>query len=190
MVKTLSQVREQIAKLQATERKLREAEAVGVVQKMKVAIEFYGFTPEDLFGPKSQSAVPGSPPSARNISTAATPRSKSKSRIGLKAQYSDGAGNEWVGRGARPLWLREALAAGKPLSEFAISRAAKKKATLDANAATNSVGAGAVPAKSSQKRPATVKYRDGDKSWTGRGPMPRWLKAAANNGKKVDDFLV
>ena len=36
------------------------------------------------------------------------------------AKFSDGQGNTWVGRGKRPQWLRDALAAGKQLSDFAI----------------------------------------------------------------------
>ena len=31
-----------------------------------------------------------------------------------------GHGNTWVGRGKRPQWLRDALAAGKQLSDFEI----------------------------------------------------------------------
>jgi DNA-binding protein H-NS len=35
------------------------------------------------------------------------------------AAYSDGKGNAWGGRGPRPRWLKEALAAGAKLEEFA-----------------------------------------------------------------------
>jgi DNA-binding protein H-NS len=35
-------------------------------------------------------------------------------------KYSNGAGGTWGGRGKRPTWLRDALAAGKQLSDFAV----------------------------------------------------------------------
>ncbi|UUX97929.1 H-NS histone family protein [Aquabacterium sp. J223] len=35
------------------------------------------------------------------------------------AKYRDNHGNEWVGRGKRPQWIKDALAAGKTLEEFA-----------------------------------------------------------------------
>lgn len=34
-------------------------------------------------------------------------------------RYGDGNGNVWSGRGPRPKWLKDALAAGKSLAEFA-----------------------------------------------------------------------
>jgi DNA-binding protein H-NS len=35
-------------------------------------------------------------------------------------RFRDAQGNVWVGRGPRPKWLREALASGKTLEEFAV----------------------------------------------------------------------
>ena len=46
------------------------------------------------------------------------PRTKRKT-ASSSAKYADGKGNVWGGRGPRPLWLREALAAGKRLEDFA-----------------------------------------------------------------------
>ena len=40
------------------------------------------------------------------------------------------------------------------------------------------------------REPATVKYRDGDKTWTGRGRLPTWLTAAEAQGHSRDEFLV
>jgi len=40
-------------------------------------------------------------------------------------------------------------------------------------------------------RKAPVKYRDkAGNTWAGRGAKPRWLVAAINRGKKLDDFLI
>ncbi len=38
---------------------------------------------------------------------------RSKNKISSEAKFRDEAGNDWVGRGPRPLWLRTALANGK-----------------------------------------------------------------------------
>ena len=40
------------------------------------------------------------------------------------------------------------------------------------------------------REPAAVKYRDGDKTWTGRGRLPTWLTAAEAQGHSRDEFLV
>ncbi|MEA2934001.1 MAG: DNA-binding protein [Variibacter sp.] len=35
------------------------------------------------------------------------------------------------------------------------------------------------------------KYRDNEgNSWSGRGAMPRWMRAAVDAGKKAEDFLI
>lgn len=41
-----------------------------------------------------------------------------------------------------------------------------------------------------ERAPATIKYRDGDNTWTGRGKQPKWLVEAIANGKSKEDFLV
>jgi len=38
----------------------------------------------------------------------------------VAAKFRDADGNTWAGRGKRPVWLREALAAGRTLEEFAV----------------------------------------------------------------------
>lgn len=51
------------------------------------------------------------------------PRRSSGPRAGGKvaAKYRDpSSGKEWSGRGLKPTWLREALAAGKTLQDFSI----------------------------------------------------------------------
>ena len=36
-----------------------------------------------------------------------------------------------------------------------------------------------------------AKYADGQgNSWSGKGPMPQWLKNAAAAGKKLDDYII
>lgn len=54
----------------------------------------------------------------------------SKSLKGKKvaAKYKGPNGELWAGRGARPIWLREALQGGKSLEDFAIGGGAAPKA--------------------------------------------------------------
>jgi DNA-binding protein H-NS len=46
-------------------------------------------------------------------------------------KYRDKNGNQWAGRGAQPVWLREALKGGAKAEDFLIAKAApaKKKKT-------------------------------------------------------------
>jgi len=46
-------------------------------------------------------------------------------------------------------------------------------------------------AAATKKALPAVKYRDErGNAWSGRGPRPRWFKAALEAGKSADDFLV
>lgn len=50
----------------------------------------------------------------------------------------------------------------------------------------------ATPAKKSAG-PAKAKYRDSDNpqnTWAGRGRKPRWLVAALENGRNLEDFAI
>lgn len=43
--------------------------------------------------------------------------------------------------------------------------------------------------RSGNSKSLEAKYRDGDgRSWSGRGPRPRWLREALEQGKKLEDF--
>lgn len=45
----------------------------------------------------------------------------------------------------------------------------------------------------SEKAPVEPKYRNpanASETWTGRGKKPRWLQAAVDAGKKLEDFLI
>ena len=184
MSQTYSQIQAQIAKLQTAAETLRKAELAEVIAKIRVAISAYDLTPEDLFGAKSRK-----PATARRV---ADRQSVSKSTGDRTPRFADGAGNAWVGRGPRPRWLREALAAGKPLSDFAVAGGAR----------TPSIDVSSAPAKASKKVAAkakvkatkkrvAVKYRDETgNSWTGRGSRPKWFKEALAAGKSPDQFLV
>lgn len=172
MAETLLQLKKQIAALEAKAAKIRQAEAKGVISKIRAAIDAYDLTAEDLFGKSA-----GESKGAR--------RARSTG-----AKYSDGKGNTWVGRGKRPDWLRSALAAGANLSDFAQGAAAAPGAAADGNAAPKAARAG----KKARGRKASarkVKYQDGaGNSWSGRGRRPAWIVDALAAGKSVQDFAV
>lgn len=170
MTQTYKQIQKQIESLQRQADKLRSQEVEGVVGRIKVAITHYGLTADQLgfaFGAgsgKGKLRVPRS-----GIASKAKKPSTS-------AKYADGQGNEWLGRGPRPHWLRDALAAGKTLEEFA----------------TNVAPSEAAPriAKPAAKRKAKASYKDQNgNAWSGMGPKPRWLKDALAAGATLDQFI-
>jgi len=147
MAKTVDQIREQIAKLQAQEQALLQKEAQGVIAQIKVAVEHYGITPEQIFGTDGaakktaarKAAAPrktaakaakkvGRAKAAKaekpaKVAKAAKPKKAASVAKGTKiaAKYKDDAGNAWSGRGSQPRWLRAAIEAGKKLEDFAVA---------------------------------------------------------------------
>ena len=162
MTQSYQQIQKQIEVLQRKAEKLREQEVEGVIARIKVAIEHYGLTAEQLgFG-----AAGG----GRKGKAAKTNSVRA-------AKYSDGQGNSWSGMGKRPTWLREALDGGRTLEEFAIAAAASAPASRGGQAAR------------SKKRPSKIAYRDdAGHTWSGMGPKPRWLKEALLAGKTLEEM--
>lgn len=119
MAQTYAQIQKQIAKLTLEAEKLRRQEIAGAVAQIKEIMETYGLTLSDL-GPTKRKTR------AKAASSVAKPGSKPARKIGKKAAhpsnkvlYRDEAGNTWGGRGPRPKWLRDALASGKQLQDYA-----------------------------------------------------------------------
>jgi DNA-binding protein H-NS len=54
---------------------------------------------------------------------------KKASLLGRKVppKYRDKHGNQWAGRGAQPVWLRDALKGGAKIEDFLIAKGAAKK---------------------------------------------------------------
>jgi len=166
MAKSYSQVLKEIEVLKSQAAEMRQKEVGGVIARMKEAIAFYNLKPGDLFGGGAKAAAKGSRPASE-----AAPR------------YRDSAGNVWGGRGPRPQWLRNALDAGKQLSDFDT-----------AGKAGSSVGNGVVAPKrkkaaAKKKLGGTIRYRDdAGNTWTGFGPKPRWYKEALAAGKSPEQL--
>lgn len=161
-MQSYKQIQKQIETLQRQAEKLRDQEVQGVVARIKVAIAHYGLTAEQLgFGG-------GSTPVRK-------PKNQSKA-ASTSAKYSDGKGNEWAGRGPRPHWLRDAIAAGRTLDEFSVGTTVPKQVAS---------------AKAAPKRKIAIRYRDDNgNTWTGRGSKPRWLAEALETGAALEQFAV
>lgn len=174
MAQTYTQIQKQIEALQKQADKLRQSEVSGVVERIKEAIAHYGLTADQLFGASSSGARKATSSSAKAAGKGGRAKGASSTA------YSDDAGNTWGGRGPRPRWLRDALAAGTTLEEFATGSASMKSAA----------GAAKMPTgKSKGKRTAKASYRDeSGNSWSGFGPKPGWLKTALAAGKTLEDF--
>lgn len=95
---------------------MKKRELPDVVAKIKDAIAHYGLTAADLglASGSVRSAPKSAPKSARGGAA------KRKSSVG-GVKFRDGAGNSWSGRGPRPKWFKEALAAGASLESMQAS---------------------------------------------------------------------
>ena len=107
--KNLADVMAEIEKLQREAERLKREEVDGVIGRIKEAIATYGLTAADL-------GLAGAAKRAGKKPAAGRKRSPS---AGSGVRYRDAAGNTWGGRGPRPKWLRDAVANGQPLSDFA-----------------------------------------------------------------------
>lgn len=169
MTTSYTQIQKKIAALQQKADALRAKEVRGVIDRIKIAIEHYGLTADQLgFGSSTGGAKRGTAPAARGAAPA--PR------------YSDGQGNEWSGRGPRPRWLKDALAAGRQLDE--LTNLADRAGQAKASAAGKT-------SKPLAKRKAKAQYRDeAGNTWGGMGPRPRWLREAIASGTSLESLLV
>jgi len=112
MTQTYAQLVKKMETLQAQAEKARSKEVKGVIGRIREAITAYGLTAEDLgFGSK---AKPGRKPAA------AKKVARKAGKTARAVKYRNEAGEGWVGRGKRPQWLRDALAGGKTLEDFAV----------------------------------------------------------------------
>lgn len=113
MARTYEQVMRQIDALQAEAEKLRRKEVDGVIERIRDAIKHYGITAADL---GLSAAARGAPGRKRKgpKGAAAAPKTQAPAR------FQDETGRTWAGRGKRPQWLRDALAAGRQLDEFKV----------------------------------------------------------------------
>ena len=114
MTKTYADVVKQIENLSREAEKLKRKEVEGVIARIREAIDAYGLSASDLGlvgrrGPRPGTVRRGPKAKAAGKRAGARP-----------AKFRDENGNSWGGRGPRPQWLRDALANGKKLEDFAV----------------------------------------------------------------------
>lgn len=171
MAQSYLQIQRQIETLQRQAEKLKSQEVAGVVERIKVAVAHYGLTAEQLgFG----TGKPASRTAAKSLGNASSKTSKT-------AKYTDGQGNVWSGRGPRPHWLRDALAAGQSLESFASGSEPMTNPKAKAKTAKP---------KAASKRVAQHYRDENGNAWSGFGPKPRWLKDALAAGGTLAQFAV
>lgn len=114
MARTLADIQRSIAKLQKEAEGVKAKEVVGVIERIKLAIESYGLTADDLFGTKVKKVR--MPKVASAVKVKRTTK-KSTSQMKFKDPSS---GKGWSGHGRRPDWYLKALASGKTPEDLAI----------------------------------------------------------------------
>lgn len=121
--RSLADIQAEIERLKKEAEALRKAEVAEVVARIKEAIKHYELTAEDLgLAPPRRGRKPGS----KNVVAPAGRRKPGKAKAGKSGvpKYSDGQGRTWTGRGKRPTWFVEAVAAGKRPEDLLITQAA------------------------------------------------------------------
>lgn len=109
MAKTYAEIQKEIESLQKTAETLRQKEVAGVIERIKAAIATYELSAQDLgFG--ARAAAPAAPGAKAKRGRKAVARGAAK--------YRNVDGRTWSGRGRRPAWINDALAAGKSLDDF------------------------------------------------------------------------
>lgn len=118
MTKTYAQLKKQIEALSQQADALRRKEKAGVVARIKEAIAAYELTAADLG--LDASGASRARRAGGAVRPAGAPVRRRRAPGEVQARYRDESGNVWGGRGPRPRWLREAIAAGRKLEEFAV----------------------------------------------------------------------
>ncbi len=114
MTKTYTQIVKQIEALKLEADKMRKQEVDGVVARIREAIKFYNLSIADLgLGSKPKGVV---------VATPAVKRKKAKAKAPKVIKFRNETGGSWGGIGKRPQWLRDAIASGKSLQDFAVNK--------------------------------------------------------------------
>lgn len=121
MPRTLAEIKAEIEKLNKEATKVRSAEIKDVVARIRKAVSHYGLTAEEIFGKPRRSAAAASKAGlAKKRGSTAKKGKAPKAKAAAVIRFKDELGNSWVGRGKRPQWLRDALAAGRKIEDFAV----------------------------------------------------------------------
>jgi DNA-binding protein H-NS len=114
MARTLADIQRSIAKLQKEAEGVKAKEVVGVIERIKAAIETYGLTSDDLFGTKVKKVrMP-------KVASAAKVKKTTKKTAAPMKFKDESTGKTWSGHGRRPDWYLKAIAGGKTPEDLAI----------------------------------------------------------------------
>ena len=116
MTKTYAQVMKQIDSLSKEAERLKRKEIDGVISRIKRAIDAYGLTAADL----GLGARIGRPAGVKTLGNRKAAKALKPGKAAKPVRFRDDTGNTWIGRGPRPQWIQDALAAGKKLGDFAV----------------------------------------------------------------------
>lgn len=101
VMRTYKVIQDEIAKLQAEAGQVLKVAREEAIAEVKAKIAEFGLSAKDL-----------------GLVAAGSPVRQGKGR--LPGKYRSVEGKEWSGRGRKPEWIKDALAAGKSLDEFKI----------------------------------------------------------------------
>ena len=114
MARTLADIQRNIAKLQKEAEGVKAKEVVGVIERIKAAIESYGLTSDDLFGTKVKKTRVSKAISSEKVK-------KTTKKAAAPMKFADlASGKGWSGHGRRPDWYLKAIASGKTPEDLAI----------------------------------------------------------------------
>lgn len=197
MPKSYVETLKDIEELNKKAEDLRKKEAPGVIERMKQAIQVYGITAEDLGLTAGASSASSTSRKPVKVSKASSKPSKSSA----EPKYRGGEGETWGGMGKRPDWLRAALASGRKIEEFLVSAAGSDSSAAPADGSSIESSSDAAAKRSPTKRAKAKKtsskkssaapkvmFRDpaSQRTWSGMGPRPKWLKEAEAAGQTIE----
>ena len=113
------QLKDLIRKAQQRERQLVKGLVAEVRAKVKAIIRDAGLTVSEVFGTGARRG-PGRPPKAATAKKGAKKKVKRGYKVKPKYRNPDNPAPTWAGRGLKPKWYRQALAAGRKETDLLI----------------------------------------------------------------------
>ena len=146
-MKTYSEIKAEIAKLETQAQAARKSEVAGVVAKIKAAIEAYGITAADLgFGRAAAKTV-----------TKKNGSKKKNASTGVPKYRDPKTGKTWTGRGKPPTWI----AGVKNRDAYLIGTQAAEARATSSKGSTGGAGKAKVTAKASGKKKSVPTKKGG-----------------------------
>jgi DNA-binding protein H-NS len=120
MAKTLEQIQKQIDALQREAATVRKREVGKVIDRIRVAIQHYQLTPQELFGAGGGKRGRRAGTAGAAAGKSAATGSRGRKTVGKIKFRDEASGRGWTGHGRRPQWFVDALAAGKKPEDLAV----------------------------------------------------------------------